>query len=64
MAASLFVVPVDFSAAMESTVSTGFALAKQCGADVHLLEVVRPRGPSLVDVTADIRLRRSKRILS
>ena len=52
----LFVVPVDFSPEMEATVSAAFALAKQCGANVHLLEVVPPRGPSLLDATADIRL--------
>ena len=54
--APLIVVPVDFSPEMEATVSAAFAVAKQCGADVHLLEVVAPRGPSLLDATADIRL--------
>ena len=54
--APLFVVPVDFSPEMEATVSAAFALAKRWGADVHLLEVVPPRGPSLLDATADARL--------
>ena len=54
--APLFVVPVDFSPDMEATVSAAFALAKKCGADVHLLEAVPPRGPSLLDTTMDIRL--------
>ena len=52
----LFVVPVDFSPEMEATVSTAFALAQQCRAAVHLLEVVPARGPSLLDAKADIRL--------
>ena len=30
-------------------VAAAFALAKQCGAEVHLLEVVPQRGPSLLD---------------
>ena len=47
--APLFVVPVDFSPEMEATVSAAFALAKECGAHVHLLEVVPLRGPSLLD---------------
>ena len=46
--APLFVVPVDFTPEMEATVSTAFALAKKCGAHVHLLEVVSPREPSLL----------------
>jgi nucleotide-binding universal stress UspA family protein len=54
--APLFVVPVDFSPDMEATVSAAFALAEKCGADVHLLEVVPPRGPSLLDTTTDTRL--------
>ena len=41
---------------MEGTVSAAFALARKWGADVHLLEVVPPRGPSLLDDKADIRL--------
>ena len=49
--ASRFVVPVDFSPEMEATVSAALALARKCGADVHLLEVVSPRGPSLLDAT-------------
>jgi hypothetical protein len=44
-----FVVPVDFSREMEGTVSAAFALARKWGADVHLLEVVSPRGPSPLD---------------
>jgi nucleotide-binding universal stress UspA family protein len=44
----LFVVPVDFSPDMEGCVSAAFALARRCGAGVHLLEVVSPRGPSLL----------------
>lgn len=52
----LFVVPVDFSPEMEATVSAAFALAQRWGADVHLLEVVPPRGPSLPDANLDIRL--------
>ena len=44
--APLFVVPVDFSCDMDATVSAAFALAKKRGADVHLLEVVPPRGAS------------------
>src|SRR6187397_2762215 len=52
----LFVVPVDFSPEMEATVSAAFALAKHCGADVHLLEVVPRRGPSLLDAKAETRL--------
>ena len=54
--APLFVVPVDFAPEMEATVSAAFALAKKCGAHVHLLEVVPPRGPSLLDDRADFRL--------
>ena len=54
--APLFVVPVDFAPEMEATVSAAFALAKQCGAHVHLLEVVSPRAPSLLDDRADVRL--------
>jgi len=42
----LFVVPVDFSPEMEATVSKAFSLARQCGADVHLLEVVPRARPS------------------
>ena len=51
----LFVVPVDFSPEMEAIVSAAFALARNCGADVDLLEVVR-RGSSLRDLVADVRL--------
>jgi nucleotide-binding universal stress UspA family protein len=54
--APLFVVAVDFSPEMEATVSAAFALARQCEADVHLLEVVAPRGPSIIDAATDIRL--------
>ena len=53
--APLFVVPVDFSSDMEATVSAAFTLAKKRGADVHLLVIVPPRGPSLLDATTDIR---------
>jgi nucleotide-binding universal stress UspA family protein len=41
---------------MVTTVSAAFALAKQCGARVHLLEVVPPRGRSILDAKADTRL--------
>ena len=54
--APLFVVPVDFAPEMEATVSAAFALAKKCGAHVHLLEVVSRRAPSLLDDRADVRL--------
>ena len=54
--APLFVVPVDFAPEMEATVSAAFALAKKCGAHVHLLEVVSPRPPSLLGDRADLRL--------
>ena len=54
--APLFVVPVDFSPEMEATVSAAFALAKKCGAHVHLLEIVSPPAPSLLDGSAHIRL--------
>ena len=50
--APLFVVPIDFSPEMEATVSAALSLAKECGTHVHLLEVVRPRGPSLLDESA------------
>ena len=45
----MFVVPLDFSPEMESTVSGALALAKHCGAEVHLIEVVAPRPPSRLD---------------
>ena len=51
----LFVVPVDFSPDTEATVSAAFAIARKCGAHVHLLEVVSPRGPSHFDARADNR---------
>jgi nucleotide-binding universal stress UspA family protein len=54
--APLFVVPVDFSPEMEATVSTAFALARQCGAHVHLIEVLPLRGPSLHHGNVSIRL--------
>jgi hypothetical protein len=38
---------------MEATVSAAFALARKREADVHLLEVVPPGGPSLLDATTD-----------
>jgi nucleotide-binding universal stress UspA family protein len=56
--APLFVIPVDFAPEMEATVLRAFALAKHCRADVHLLEVVPPRRPSLLDPAGDIRLGR------
>jgi nucleotide-binding universal stress UspA family protein len=43
----LLVVPVDSSS--DATVAYAFALAKRHGADVHLLQVVRPRRPSVFD---------------
>ena len=45
----IFVVPVDFSPEMESTVSAALALARHCRADLHLLEVIAPRPPSFLD---------------
>ena len=54
--APLFVVPVDFAPEMQATVSAAFALAKKCGAHVHLLEVVSPRAPSLLDDRPHVRL--------
>jgi nucleotide-binding universal stress UspA family protein len=50
--APVFVVPIDFSPEMESTTSAAFALARQCGADVDLLEVLRARRPSVLDAEA------------
>lgn len=47
----LFVVPVDFAPEMEATVSGAFALAKRCGTQVHLLEVVAPRARSVLEDT-------------
>lgn len=44
----VFVVPVDFSPETESNVSAALAFAKHCGADVHLLEVIAVRPPSLL----------------
>ena len=52
----LFVVPVDFSREMETGVAAAFALAKRWGAEVHLLEVVPQRGPSLLDHETNLRL--------
>jgi nucleotide-binding universal stress UspA family protein len=54
--APVFVVPVDFSPEMDRTVSIALALARQCGVDVHLLEVVASRKPSFLDVEAGTRL--------
>ena len=54
--APLFVVPVDFAPEMEATVSAAFALAKKCGAHVHLLEVVSPPAPSLLLDSPYVRL--------
>ena len=45
----LVVVPVDSSAGGETTVAYAVALAKRREADVDLLHVVRPRGPSVFD---------------
>jgi nucleotide-binding universal stress UspA family protein len=47
--APVFVVLVDFAPEMEATVSAVVALAKRCGADVHILTIVSRRGPSLLD---------------
>ena len=52
----LFVVPVDFAPDMAVTVSAAFAVAKHCGADVHVLEVHPPRRPSKSEDGARIRL--------
>jgi nucleotide-binding universal stress UspA family protein len=60
----VLVVPVDFSPDMESTVSAALALARRHGAEVHLLEVISARGPSILDGEIDTSLRvgvRSKR---
>ena len=46
--APLFVVPIDFSRDTEAIVSTAFALAKECGTRVHLLEVVAARKPAVL----------------
>ena len=54
----LFVTPVDFSREMETGVTAAFALAKRWGAEVHLLEVVPQRGPSLLDDKANLHLER------
>ena len=43
------VVPVDSSSDGNTAVEYGIAIAKRRGADVHLLKVVRPRGPSVFD---------------
>ena len=45
----LVVVPVDSSPGGETTVAYAVALAKRRGADVDLLRVARPRGPSVFD---------------
>ena len=45
----LVVVPVDSSPGEDTTVAYAVALAKRRGADVDLLHVVRPRGPSVFD---------------
>src|SRR5688572_2197425 len=50
---AVFVVPLDFSPDTEATVSAAFALAKQYGAQVHLLEVTPNRGPSRLDDGGD-----------
>lgn len=53
--APLFVVPVDFAPEMEATVAAAFAVAKHCGADVHLLAVRPQRRPSRLGDDADLR---------
>jgi nucleotide-binding universal stress UspA family protein len=53
----LFIVPVDFSADTEATISAAFAIAAKCAARVHLLEVVSRRGASHFDVTTNHRVR-------
>jgi nucleotide-binding universal stress UspA family protein len=45
----LVVVPVDSPHDEETAAEYAVALAKRRGADVHLLHVVRPRGPSVFD---------------
>lgn len=55
----LFVVPVDFSRDMEGAVSAAFALARRYGAEVHLLEVVSPRGASFL---GDARAQRGSKV--
>jgi nucleotide-binding universal stress UspA family protein len=45
----LVVVPIDSSPDGEATVAYAVALATRRGADVDLLHVVRPRGPSVFD---------------
>ena len=45
----LVVVPVDSSPDGDTAVEYAVAVAKRRGADVHLLQVVRPRGPSVFD---------------
>ena len=47
--------PLDFSPETEATVSAAFALAAQCGAQVHLLEITPNRGPSRLDDGGDPR---------
>ena len=51
----LIVVPVDGSADRDTTVDYALALAARRRADVDLLHVVRPRGPSVFN-TPDIAL--------
>ena len=46
---AVFVVPLDFSPDTEATVSAAVELARQRGAEVHLLEVTPNRGPSRLD---------------
>ncbi len=45
----LVVVPVDSSRGAETSVAYALALAQRRGADVDLLHVVRPRGPSVFE---------------
>src|SRR5688572_3446705 len=53
---AVFVVPLDFSSDTLATVSAAFDLAKQRGAQVHLLEITPNRGPSRLDDGADLRV--------
>jgi nucleotide-binding universal stress UspA family protein len=56
--ASLFVVPVDFSTAMEPTVAAAFALAVRCDLrrGVDLLEITPQRRPSLLGEDTPLQL--------
>jgi nucleotide-binding universal stress UspA family protein len=52
----LFVVPIDFASDLEATVAAAFSVATHYGAEVHLLEVQRPRRPSKSGDAAQTRL--------